>query len=228
MKKEVQFYVRFFSGVIDLLLFFSFSLLLIFVSFFVFNSNFQISYYFWLLSQILFLIIYFNVLPIVYKGQTIGKIIFKYQIILNINNQINKKNNMLVNIIKRNLFFSVTWIIMLLISIILIQPDTLKKIIDIRNLSNLKNINLSNEFSNLEKIFFNLFLAFSNINFLVLFVIFILNISKKNPIDFFSGTRAYYLHKKEEITKKQEIEIEVLNWQEVEWEKESEHYVEWN
>lgn len=161
--RKANFWIRSLATFLDLLLF---CLFLIASSFLIFNyknNTYLFSkwlYYPWLLSLCIYLCLYFIVIPIVWKGKTLGMFICRIKIIKN-------KDNLKFSkvIFDRQRLFSFSWICIFLLFLILIHPDTF-----------LQALSQSKPLSKLQKIFlavpgtlaslvlvFELFLIFTNL-----------------------------------------------------------------
>ena len=120
---KANFWIRLLSTFIDLFLFMFF---VITTSFAVFNykkgSYYHIAnYYIWLLLIITYLTFFYIVLPIIWKGKTIGMAICKLKIIKKDENDKSKFSKVIFD---RQRLFAFLWICIFLAFIIFIHPDT--------------------------------------------------------------------------------------------------------
>ena len=121
IQKKANFWIRLLATFIDCILFLSIATG---TSFLVFNYKtgnyfYRYNYYFWLLFLSLYLAFFFIVLPIIWKGKTIGMAICRIMIIKQF-----KEDKLPRVIFDRQRLFSFLWIIILLSFMIFIHPDT--------------------------------------------------------------------------------------------------------
>ncbi|WGI36962.1 RDD family protein [Mesomycoplasma lagogenitalium] len=163
------------------------------------------------------------------NGYTIGKWILRLKVI-SLSTTKNKKS-FFNNILKKELCFSINWIIFLFIFLIFIQPSLASKLIENKNL--LKNkINEIETFNSLEKFLVGTVLSIANLNIIIEMILMLTCFSKTkiSIIDLYSETRTVYLNKNQEV-KKVDINLapENLNWEIIIWQQEEEdNYEKWN
>lgn len=112
MKINLQtgFWIRLLARMIDLMIFAAIS-----VGFALINLHKDTSWYFkdnwffyiWMMFNVLILFVMFILLPVIFNGQTLGMFITRIKISF-------EDNNKLKSILKRELFFSITWIILVI------------------------------------------------------------------------------------------------------------------
>ena len=112
MKVNLQtgFWIRLLARMIDLMIFAAIS-----VGFALINLHKDTSWYFkdnwffyiWMMFNVLILFVMFILLPVIFNGQTLGMFITRIKISF-------EDNNKLKSILKRELFFSITWIILVI------------------------------------------------------------------------------------------------------------------
>ncbi|MGZ9414372.1 hypothetical protein [Mycoplasma sp. 5370] len=223
-KAEASISIKFLSSLIDILLYFSFAFSSLgFLFFLIFKNDYNLAYYFWLFFQIIFILAFQLLIPLLNQGKSIGKIICKLE--LQTEKKVNKKE-LLSCLLKRNLFFSLNWVILIFLFILLINPELSQKIVSSNSLLKDKNKQFSN-LTSLEKVLINIFIAFSNFNFILLLILFFFNIfnPKKNIINIFSKSKLVYKNKFIETQKP--LEIKNLNWTKVQWDTKGDYYEEW-
>ncbi|KDE44890.1 membrane protein [Metamycoplasma hyosynoviae] len=119
--KKAHPFIRILASIIDSTLFLIFA---IFSSFMVFNYRKGIyyhiaNYYVWLFLLISFLIFFYIVLPIIWKGKTIGKAICKIKLI-----QQDEKEKFSNKVFDSQRLFSFLWVCILTSFIFFISPNT--------------------------------------------------------------------------------------------------------
>ncbi|WP_033161332.1 RDD family protein [[Mycoplasma] collis] len=225
MKKylKASYKIRFLSGVIDIFIFIFITFLITFLVFFKFDFQndkvdpiFNIFYYLWFLFEISIILFLHLIIPLFFsKGKTIGKIITKLQVV-NLNGNTKKIN--LKNIIKKEIFYSLNWIFIILLFLIFINPEEFKsfsknKELLTKKIENIENLSLK------IKVVLRLIFIISNFFVFSNYVI-TLTIFKKNRlsiIDIFSQTQTVYKNKfefKNEIS--ESLKPKELNWESIE------------
>ncbi|VEU59095.1 RDD family protein [Mesomycoplasma neurolyticum] len=230
MKKHLKasYKIRLLAGLIDILCFMLLTFLITFIFFNNFNfweQNFNINkfkyfYYFWFIIEI-FIIIFLQIIvpAFIFKGCTIGRLVTKIKVVLNRENTY-KKSKWVIALIKKECFYSLNWIILILIFLFVITPKDFVILSKENKILKDKIINIEiKEIKSYIKIFLTVFWTISN--FFVISNYFIsLTILKKTRIsliDSFSSTITIYKNKFETEDKfKNAFQPQKLNWESVE------------
>lgn len=119
MKVNLQtgFWIRLLARIIDLTIFATIS-----IGFALINLHKEATWYFkdnwffyvWMMFNVLILFVMFVLLPIIFNGQTLGMFITRIKIIY-------ENDNKVKSIFKRELFFSITWIVLVICVALLIN-----------------------------------------------------------------------------------------------------------
>ncbi len=131
LHKNVNFWIRLFYRLLDIITFFSLVTLLSFLSVFKTHNPKQIPllsyYYFWIASVLISLIL-FIIIPFVFEGRTIWMIIFRVQILLTIDSKtyMNKAKIHKAYLL-RSLFSFWIWLFLVLLIMSLIMPWQINK-----------------------------------------------------------------------------------------------------
>ncbi len=193
INKTANFWIRFLGRILDILLVFVLfgSLLFLIVNIKYkpkINIQFKNIYlfYIWFILLDLYLFFYFIIFPFFFNGQTLSMKILKIKI------QFNEKNKF-ISLIKRELFFSLGWILMSLIVIIVINHTLIIKFAQL----NSRKIWIYNFsiWENFRLIIFRIFAFFVTV---IQFVLLISIVIRENNIglhDVFSKTRTIWTKK---------------------------------
>ncbi|AWX42531.1 RDD family [Metamycoplasma cloacale] len=124
INKKANFWIRLLATLIDVIIFLIFSVISSFATFDYQNAKLihNALYYFWLINLILFLLIYFILIPIFAKGKTLGMTICRIKII-----STDKTEKFSKAVFNRQRLFSFVWMIIFALFAILISPETFIK-----------------------------------------------------------------------------------------------------
>ncbi|ACF07568.1 RDD family [Metamycoplasma arthritidis] len=137
INKKANFWIRLLATLIDVIFFLAFAIGLSFGTF-----NYQKGtyyhlalYYFWLICLIAYLILFFIVIPIVWKGKTLGMAICKIKVIKQ-----NEKDKFSKVIFDRQRLFSFLWVFVFLSFICFVSPETFLQAANIKQLAKLNKV----------------------------------------------------------------------------------------
>ncbi|QJR44336.1 RDD family protein [Mycoplasma miroungirhinis] len=118
---KASFWRRLLSSIIDFTIFFIFLLITSVLVIDKKNANFYENYfyYIWIILIIFYILLIWIIIPLISKGKTIGMIITKLKIIPS-----SKKYKLKKVILQRQLLFAWLWIIVLILFIIFVSPET--------------------------------------------------------------------------------------------------------
>ncbi|MBN3534556.1 RDD family protein [Mycoplasma procyoni] len=218
--KLATFWIRLLAGFVDILIFLFFSFVISFLLFHWSTSKetFYISYFLWFILEI-FLLAGLQIIAPLFdsKTQTLGRKICKLGVTFS--EPINKTKDKIVFLVKKEIPFSVIWIILLTLFPIVINPDLAHKWLSNPNVGKISVAKLKG-FSNLEIFLITFPVWFSYLIFIAMFLSMLsILISKRKMsfMDIYSKTRTIYLNKTIDIKQKVIFEPEDANWEEVIW-----------
>ncbi|MCV3753537.1 RDD family protein [Mycoplasma enhydrae] len=201
INRKAHFWIRVLASLIDLTLFIIFA---IGTSFLVFNYknvdfyttnilNRELIYRMWLFSLILVLFLLYILIPVIFKGQTIGMLTCKIKII-----STKSKRKLWKTVFDRQRLFSFLWMFVLL-AFMLVSTDAFLK------------ATKGNKLNMVEKIVFSLptTLATIAINLEIIMILSGVGASRLNWNDKFSQSQTVWINKYDEIDMEEELDKKI-------------------
>ncbi|MXR57886.1 RDD family protein [Mesomycoplasma hyorhinis] len=220
--KLANFWIRFLSGIIDLVIIFAFIILIsyaVFVNDDVTKNIIIWKYYLWYFLIIVTIFLLKIILPLFNKNQTIGQKFCKIKIVFL--EPANTFKQRLIQQIKKETLTTLIWIILFIISACCLTPSIALKLVQSNTSKNPIKITDSNYWIWWEQFLISIPILFSNINTLLSFVL-IISIARRKKVginDLFSKSRTVWVYKKED--KNQDliyrIEPELISFKKIIW-----------
>ncbi|QJB71332.1 RDD family protein [Mycoplasma sp. 1654_15] len=198
--KIANFWIRFLSGIIDLITIFIFIIAISFAVFTTDNVKEELitwKYYLWYFLVIVLIFLLKIIIPIFNHNQSIGQKLCKIKVVF-LEPPITFKQK-IISQIKKEAFTSLNWIVLFLISACCLIPQVAEKLIKSNNSNVQIKLTDSDYWNWWEQFLISIPILFSNINTLISFVL-IISIARKSKVglnDLYSKSRTVWKYKKE-------------------------------